>query len=57
MLVVVEEFGDQRSKIGARSKSAGAALDDQLDRLMRRARKVGIWMVVIDQYPDLWGRR
>lgn len=51
--VFIEEYGSLLQSFGNR-RSAAKRVNDMLDELMRKARKVGLHFVFFDQYPDLW---
>ena len=56
-LIIIEEFGDLISTLDLRDKNAAGSVNAQLDTLLRRGRKVGLHVALIDQYPENWSNQ
>jgi NAD(P)-dependent dehydrogenase (short-subunit alcohol dehydrogenase family) len=57
VLAVVEEYGDLRHTLGLRDARAAATVDGQLDTILRRGRKCGVHVALLDQYPEHWSQQ
>lgn len=57
VLVIVEEYGDMLATLRLRSAKAANETDVLLDTLMRRGRKAGLHVALIDQYPERWSNQ
>lgn len=57
MLVVIEEYGDLVRQLRIRDKTAADTVDSQLDGMMRRGRKAGVHLMLLDQYPEYWSQQ
>ncbi|MBP8294089.1 MAG: hypothetical protein KAX65_15040 [Caldilineaceae bacterium] len=57
LLIVVEEYGDLINTLRLRNKAAGEQADSDMDTLLRRGRKAGMHVLLIDQYPEKWSNQ
>ena len=57
VLVVIEEYGDLSHTLRRRDRSEAAAVDGTLDTLLRRGRKAGVHLALLDQYPEHWSNQ
>ena len=57
VLVVIEEYGDLSRTLRLRDRAAAQRVEGQMDTLMRRGRKAGVHLVLLDQYPEYWSNQ
>lgn len=57
LLVVIEEYGDLIRQLRAANRSDAEHVDNALDLLLRRGRKRGIHLLLVDQYPEHWSQQ
>lgn len=57
LLCVVEEYGDLARSLRLRSPAGADQVNAQLDTILRRGRKCGVHMALIDQYPEHWSNQ
>lgn len=57
VLVVIEEFGDLMRQLRLTDRRAADAVEGNLDTILRRGRRRGLHVLLVDQYPEHWSQQ
>lgn len=57
LLIVIEEYGDLIRQLRTAKRADADHVDNALDLLLRRGRKRGVHLLLVDQYPEHWSQQ
>ena len=57
LLIVIEEYGDLIRQLRTAKRADADHVDSALDLLLRRGRKRGMHLLLVDQYPEHWSQQ
>lgn len=57
LLIIIEEYGDLIRQLRSIRRRDAENVDVQLDLLLRRGRKRGVHLLLVDQYPEHWSQQ
>lgn len=57
LLIVIEEYGDLLAQLHAAKRGDAESVDNALDAILRRGRRRGMHVMLIDQYPEKWSQQ
>ncbi len=57
LLIIIEEYGDLIRQLRTAKRSDADHVDRALDLLLRRGRKRGMHLLLVDQYPEHWSQQ
>ena len=57
LLVVIEEYGDLIKQLRSLHRQEAENVDTVIDAILRRGRRRGVHVLLVDQYPEYWSQQ